>query len=218
MTPETSRFRGAVIGGFDRRDVTQYIEQTAKKHRDEVEALTKRLEEAEQEKAELAAALAGLRTESGDLADQEARIRTSLEESTQSLTKLRGELKTTQTQLAVAKKELGGLQAKVAQLEPLAQRYEALKDRVATVELDAHHKAQATVDEAQARADGLREDARRWVAELSAGYTALRDELRACAQHTAEASRALEEKEAAYQDLLRRAGIQGEAPSEGEDR
>jgi hypothetical protein len=40
----------------------------------------------------------------------------------------------------------------------MARNYQELKDRVATVELDAHRKAQATVDEARAEAARIREE------------------------------------------------------------
>lgn len=207
MTPEVQRFRNVPFGGFNRRDVTQYIEQTAKAHREQVAELTEKLEQLQREKEELTAALEGLKSESGGLADQEAKVRTSLEESTRSLTRLRGELKTTQTQLAVAKQELAGMQAKVAELEPQAQRYEGLKDRVATVELEAHRKAQAIVDDAQTQADKLREDVRVWLTELFGSYEALRDQIHACAESSAQVSRAFKEREETCQELLRRAGL-----------
>ena len=215
MKSEIDRFRGALVGGFNRQDVAQYIEKAAKAHREQVEELTRQLEQARQEKEELSAALEGLKSESGGLADQEARVRTSLEESTRSLTRLRGELKTTQSQLAAAKQELIGLQAKVAELEPQAQRYEGLKDRVATVELDAHRKAQATMEDARTQADSLREDVRRWLESLAGEYETLRAQVQSCAETSAQMSRAFGEREETYRDLLRRAGLA--APEEGHE-
>ena len=198
------RFRSAVFGGFNRRDVLEYIESTDRESSRTIQTLTGELEQARQEKAALAAELDGLRSQSGDLADQEAKIRASLEESSRSLATVRGELQTTRTQLAVAKKELADLQDKVAQLEPMAQRYEALKDRVATVELDAHQKAQATVDKAQAEVDELRSDTARWMGEIRTGYDRLRAQVRECADTAAQAEAAMAGLEDEYQALLRR--------------
>lgn len=173
MEPVTQRFRGA-LAGFNRRDVTRYIEQSAAAHSRQVAGLEERLDQAERERDDALRELDGLRSERGDLAAEEARVRASLEESTRTLAKLRGELTQTETKLGVAKAELERLQAKVAQLAPMAERYEQLKDRVATVELDAHRKAQATLDEAQGQADALRAEARQWLGQTLEEYDGLR--------------------------------------------
>ena len=173
MEPVTQRFRGA-LAGFNRRDVTRYIEQSAAAHSRQVAGLEERLDQAERERDDALRELDGLRSERGDLAAEEARVRSSLEESTRTLAKLRGELTQTETKLGVAKAELERLQAKVAQLAPMAERYEQLKDRVATVELDAHRKAQATLDEAQGQADALRAEARQWLGQTLEEYDGLR--------------------------------------------
>lgn len=173
MEPVTQRFRGA-LAGFNRRDVTRYIEQSAAAHSRQVAGLEERLDQAERERDDALRELDGLRSERGDLAAEEARVRSSLEESTRTLAKLRGELTQTETKLGVARAELERLQAKVAQLAPMAERYEQLKDRVATVELDAHRKAQATLDEAQGQADALRAEARQWLGRTLEEYDGLR--------------------------------------------
>lgn len=173
MGPVFQKFRSA-LGGFNREDVARYIEQSATAHREQVAGLEKRLAQAEQERDSLRRELEEVRDERGGLAAEEARVRSSLEESTRGLTKLRGELTQTETKLGVARAELERLQAKVAQLAPMAERYEQLKDRVATVELDAHRKAQATLDEAQGQADALRAEARQWLGRTLEEYDGLR--------------------------------------------
>lgn len=173
MEPVTQKFRGA-LAGFNRRDVMRYLEQSAAAHSQRVSELERRLDQAEQERDALRGELEGLRNERGDLAAEEARVRSSLEESTRSLTKLRGELSQTETKLHVARAELERLQGKVDELSPMAERYEQLKDRVATVELDAHRKAQATIDEAQAQAQALRAEARQWLDQALGEYDGLR--------------------------------------------
>lgn len=189
MAAESGRFRGA-LGGFNRRDVVQYIEKAAREHREETETLRARLDEEQRENNALKEELAGLRSQSGDLADQEAKVRASLEESTQTLTRLRGELQVTQGQLTIAKKQLGDLQAKVAKLEPMARQYEVLKDRVATVELDAHRKAQEIVTQAETQAETVRRDAAAGLSELLEQYEALWRETESCARRAEEISRA----------------------------
>ena len=165
------------LGGFKREDVQQYIEQTAAAHRREMEQLQAKLEESEQRREELESALSGAESEKGSAAAEEAKVRASLETSTRTLAKLRGELSQTESKLLVAKKELERLQSQVNTLEPMATSYAQLKDRVATVELDAHRKAQDTVSEAQAEADRIRADARQWLAGVLEQYGQLRQGL-----------------------------------------
>ena len=172
MGPVTQRFRAA-LGGFNRRDVMAYIEQSAAAHHRRVSELEQRLARAEQERDDMRQEADGLRSQQGDLAAEEARVRSSLEESTEALARLRGELSQTETKLGVAREELKRMQEKVAELAPMAERYEQLKDRVATVELDAHRKAQATIDEAQAQVDALREQARQWTGQVLEQHQAL---------------------------------------------
>ena len=167
------KFRTA-LGGFNRQDVQQYIEQTTAAHREELARLQERLERAEAHSGELEAALSGAESEKSGAAAEEAKVRASLEASTRSLSKLRGELSQTESKLAVAKKELARLQAQVGTLEPMAASYAQLKDRVATVELDAHRRAQDTVDEAQAEAERIRTQTQQWLDGVLEQYGKLR--------------------------------------------
>lgn len=173
MEPVIQKFRRA-LGGFHRGDVTHYIQQSAAAHNRQVTELEERLEQIERQRDEAQGELDRLRSRQGDLAAEESRVRASLEESTKTLARLRGELTQTESKLNVARAELGRLQEKVEQLSPMAERYEQLKDRVATVELDAHRKAQATIDEGQAQAEALRAQARQWLECTLEEYDGLR--------------------------------------------
>lgn len=156
------KFRSS-IGGFNRRDVLNYIESSDRAHRKQLEELQKKLKESEEERQALESELAGIRSEHGATAAEEAKVRASLEESTLTLSRVRGELSQAETKLAVAKNELSRLQTQVEELAPMAKNYEELKERVAVVELDAHRKAQATVDEAVAQAAEIRRKTRQWL-------------------------------------------------------
>ena len=173
MEQAVRKFRTS-LGGFNRRDVMSYIEETYAAHRKQVEALEAELADTRTHRESLEGELAGLKNEKGSVAAEEAKVRASLEESTRTLSRVRGELTQAESKLAVARAELARLQEQVAQLEPTAQKYEELKDRVATVELDAHRKAQATVDEAQAQVDAMKEGARQWIDGILGQYDQLR--------------------------------------------
>jgi DNA repair exonuclease SbcCD ATPase subunit len=210
MDHVVERFRGA-LGGFNRKDVLRYIERTEADHRKQVEELEGRLAQAEAERAGLADSLSGLQDENGTMNAEKDRVRASLEQSTQTLARLRGELSQTESKLAVAKQELARLQGQVGELAPMAQSYQELKDRVATVELDAHRKAQATVDEAKGQAEALRASTAQWLGEVLTQYTALRGDmgdLLARMQDLAQIDRRLEEIDAQAQTLRERGGLQ----------
>lgn len=173
MDTVIQKFRTALCG-FNRRDVQQYMEQTAEAHRQELAQLQERLDRAEERAGALETALSGAESEKSGATAEEAKVRASLETSTRTLAKLRGELSQTECKLVVARKELERLQEQVGTLEPMAERYAQLKDRVATVELDAHRKAQSTVDEAREEAERIRADTRAWLDKVLAQYGQLR--------------------------------------------
>ena len=173
MDTVIQQFRTALCG-FNRKDVQQYMEQTADVYRREMARLQERLEKAEKRSGELEAALSGAESEKSGAAAEEARVRASLEESTHTLSRLRGEMSQTESKLVVARKELDRLKAQVGELEPMAENYAQLKERVATVELDAHRKAQNTVDEARAEAERVRAETRAWLDGVMAKYGQLR--------------------------------------------
>ena len=172
-TAVIQKFRSA-LGGFNRQDVQQYIEQMAAAHRQDMAALQERLDQAEDRAAQLEAALSGAENAKTGAAAEEAKARACLEESTRTLARLRGELSQTESKLAVARQELERLQAQVGTLEPMAESYAQLKDRVATVELDAHRKAQATVDEAKVEAGRIQAESKRWADSVLDQYWELR--------------------------------------------
>lgn len=184
MDPVIQKFRGA-LNGFNRRDVLQYIEQMFADHRKELNQMQKEISRIEGERQVLERTLAGLEDEKGTVAAEEARVRASLEESTATLSRLRGELGETETQLQAARSDLERYRREVSELAPMARNYQELKDRVATVELDAHRKAQATVDEARAQAAQIRAETRQWLEGVLAQYGNVRtavDELFRSAQ------------------------------------
>ena len=163
------KFRTALFG-FNRKDVQQYMEQASAAHRQELTQLQERLDWTEERSGRLEAALSGAQSEKSSSAAEEAKVRASLEESTRALSKLRGELSQTESKLVVARQELDRLKEQVGDLKPMAEGYAQLKERVATVELDAHRKAQATVDEAQAEAERIRAETRAWIDGVLAQY------------------------------------------------
>lgn len=175
-TAVIQEFRTA-LGGFNRQDVQNYIEQLTVAHRQELEALQKRLEEAESRGAQLEEGLSAAQAEAEAAKTEQVRLGDALGSSEKMVSRLRGELSQADAKLTVAKKEMERLRAQVASLEPLAAGYRELKDRVASVELDAHRRAQDEVNEARAEAERVRADTRKWLGRVMDEYGQLREKL-----------------------------------------
>ena len=175
MEPVIERFRTS-LAGFHRGDVLHYMDRLAAQHRSEMAGVEAELKRARENERRLQQEMDALRQAHGSVSAEEAKVRASLEESTRALARLRGELSQTETKLAAARLELGQLHGQVDQMEPMAQKYDRLKDYVATVELDAHHKAQDTIDQAKREAQKIRNDTRQWLDQVLNGYYTLRSE------------------------------------------
>lgn len=176
MEPVIEKFRTA-LGGFHRGDVLHYMDKLAAQHRSEMAGVEAELKRARANEEKLKKEMEELRQAHGSVSAEEAKVRASLEESTRALARLRGELSQTETKLAAARLELGRLHGQVDQMEPMAQKYDQLKDYVATVELDAHHKAQETIDQAKTKAEKIQADTRQWLEQVLDGYNTLRTEM-----------------------------------------
>lgn len=178
-------FRSAVFGGFNRRDVLNYFERFARESKEQTERLEMELKRAREVDAEYGA---GLKRE--------------LEERDAALEQARAALEAAQEKAAELEREVAALKERVARMEPQARGYEILKDRVATVELDAHQKAQITLNRAMEQADGIRADTARWMGEFDAQYGRLRGQVRDCADLAIRTEEAFNALDTDYRDLL----------------
>ena len=168
------QFRSAVFGGFNRQDVLTYIETAARTHAEELEALRVELEQMKADLEEARSRAVSAQAESERLAPRAAQM----EKST-------AELEEKRSGLAAAERELKELRAKVAMLQPKADAYEAVKDKTAGIELEAHQRARQVVAEAQKEADALRVQTEQWLAKVRGSYERLRTDVEASITHTA---------------------------------
>lgn len=193
------QFRTA-LGGFNRQDVQDYMDQMAAAHRGEIEELQKRLDKAERRAQELEEAM----PDAVGAVDEANRLRTELDGSKRAAARLKGELTQAECGLAAARQEIERLRGQVEVLEPLAASYREMRDRAANVELDAHHRAREAVSEARAEAERVRADTRRWLASVLEQYDQLRrsmEQMLAQAKAIVGAGERLEPMDAAAQRL-----------------
>ena len=147
-----NKFRGTAFGGFKRRDVIDYLERSAAEHNEQLTCMQAQVEQAQKEQDELEKRIGELN----------AQVEALTEEAAQA------------AQLPAAQEEIRRLQERVASLEPDARAYAAIRERAANMELEAHQRAQAIVDEARKQVDETLAGARTWLTGLRREYGELR--------------------------------------------
>ena len=170
-------FRTALMGGFNRQDVLDYLEQTAAASARERQAIQNRLEEREHDCRRLSAQAAEaetLRRERDLLEEELAGVRRTLADC-------QARLQEQEREAAALRQETAALRARVEALEPEASAYAAVKDRTAGVELEAHRRAREILDQGEEQAGALRQRVERWMCRVEEEYGGLCAELEAAA-------------------------------------
>ena len=186
---EGLQFRTSAFGGFNKQDVMAYLEKSAREHSGKIAELQKELTkylragyvseaelrqartEAEDAGETMKSRLAVLEAENqrlaADLAQREAALAQALE---------RGEAQA--AELTVLKEE-------AETLRPAAASYESIKSRTASIELEAHGRAQAIEQEGRVRAKKAQEQVLDWFDKMQAAYLRLRTDIDATLHHAA---------------------------------
>lgn len=163
MYEDTKGFKTAVVGGFNREDVLQYIEQAAKESSDKLEQLQAEAEQARdeaeklrqdnvslsQKNAELLERLGEMTVESDKLRQEAEQARAQAEQDAGEAQKLRDELQ-------AAQNENSRLRTRMEALEQQNQEYLDSKDRLAEIELCAYRRAKEVDERAQQDAQRIR--------------------------------------------------------------
>lgn len=179
MNENGFQFRTAAFGGFQKQDVMDYLERSAQEHAQKLAAIQKELAEEKiakagevERSAALAERIAALEAEcqrlAADLAQREEKLAQAMTE--------RDELRALSDQL----------QDQLDKVTPAATAYEAVKDRTASIELEAHGRAQAIEQEGRARALKCQEQVRDWFDKTKEAYERLRADITATMGHTAQ--------------------------------
>lgn len=164
-------FRSA-IGGFNRQDVTEYIEKTQKQAEEAAAALTKQLEALRQAESEARAALEERTREKEDLAkqleemtDRYNNAKSSWESQAQAREALRRDVAQRDGTIRDLTEENQRLFRKVQTLEEEMQELRREKERIAQLELDAHRRSDEIVLDAAGQAELITSQAENQAAE-----------------------------------------------------
>lgn len=158
-----NRFRSAAFGGFNRQDVMDYLERLVKEQ-------NQALEQANAQRIEA-------RNEADQLREQMAQLREEARQAREELERITADQQTAQEQsdrLEELRLENEQLRLCANQAQADAEAYAAIKERTASIELEAHRRAQAIVDEAQAQAEQVRRELGQWLERVERDYYDLR--------------------------------------------
>ena len=158
-----NRFRSAAFGGFNRQDVMDYLERSVKEHNQALEQANNQLAQARGEADQLRQQLAQVGEEARQAKEELERI-TADQQFAREQSGLVEELRCENQQLRTL--------AERAQAD--AEAYAAIKERTASIELEAHRRAQSIVDEAQAQAEQIRRELAQWLERVERDYYDLR--------------------------------------------
>ena len=179
-------FRSAAFGGFNRQDVLNYLEHAAKEEKKKLDELRKQLDEARQAASQSGSSLSEQQAKMDALNQENQMLRSQLEKANQDLTASRAASTLNSKLLVEIQREVDSLRAKVAALEPDAQAYAAVKDRTASIELDAHRRAKQIEEEARQGARELRGQAEQCLKKVEQRYDTLRSEVESTVAYAAE--------------------------------
>ena len=146
---ETLKLRTATFGGFNRQDVVDYIESTAREHTAQLNALRAELKDV----TEKLTVLEGEKARADALTERCATLTARVDE------------------LAPLEQEVETLRGQVETYRPQAESFAALKDTVANIELDARTRASQLVQEAETEAQTKRRKAEQLLDELMQEYS-----------------------------------------------
>lgn len=202
MSNTGNRFRTVAFGGFHKQDVLSYITASSKEHQEQAADLKQKAEQAQRERDELAEQAKSAEAARNKLVTERERLSTELAERVSALEEVQRELTALKAEHEKAAARLAELEEKLPGLEESAAAFAALKDRTATIELEAHRKAQETVEQAQAQAAKTRGEIEGWLRRVQSSYQHLRTDVSATVTHlTGELERgkaALEEAAPAF--------------------
>ena len=179
------QFRNTAFG-FHKKDVLDYLELVAQQHTRQMQSMQERLDRAVQERD-------GLSRREEEQSAQLERTRTELERQRERGGRLEEQMKEAlarteqlERELIQAREECRRFRQEAERLRPGAEAYDAVKERAAGVELQAHQRAQAVLDDAGEEVRQLRGRLEAWVAKVADQYAGLRRQTEAAAARAAQ--------------------------------
>lgn len=179
MSNTGNHFRTVSIGGFHKQDVLDYITAASREHQEKLAALTAQNTQLKKECEETAERLAAVEAERDRITAEAERLAAELTQRTQAVTAAEQELAALRSEHASTVARLAELEEKLPDAESGAAAYAQLKDRTATIEMEARRKAQQIVAEAEERSAQLHTRTDSWFIRVQHAYRQLHTDVAA---------------------------------------
>lgn len=178
------QFRTAALGGFSKQDVLDYIEKANKEHAARMEQLQKELSAVTDERDRLKTRVEEAEGRLVELSSQVQKLTGELADRSAELEQCRGERAVQAEEEGALRARTEELRSRLEQAEQAARSYEAIKDRTAGIELEAHCRAQSIEAAAQVQVEKARQELEQWIYKVQAGYDRMRADIEATIAHT----------------------------------
>lgn len=169
---ENNTFKGSLFGGFNRQDVMNYIEKASRESAQLLQDQQERIAALEKELGELRTERDRLQIDLKDACSSFHATQSELDAAQEAYTQLNEALETARTYSRQYADEIRAQKATIEALQSEVDEYHKLKNNIAEVELDARHRADTIVAEAQAQAEALLQKARTEAEALTADAAA----------------------------------------------
>lgn len=171
------QFRTAALGGFSKQDVLDFIEKANQDHAAKVEGLQKELSAMTEERDKLKARVEEAEGRLVELSAQVQKLTGELAERGAALEQSRGERELQAEEQSALQNQLSDLKERLEKSEQGARAYEAIKDRTAGIELEAHCRAQGIEAAAREQVEKARQELEQWIYKVQAGYDRMRTDI-----------------------------------------
>lgn len=183
MSTAGNHFRTVAFGGFHKQDVLDYITASSRENQEQSAQLKMQAETAQKENAELEEKFEAAEAARKRNAAECERLSETLTQRTAALEKAERELAELKAAHEKASARLTELEERLPRLEADSTAYSALKERTATIEMEAHRRAQEITEQAQAQAARTRGELTRWLRRVQSSYQLLRGDVSATVSH-----------------------------------
>jgi len=164
------QFRTAALGGFNKQDVINYLERSAREHGEKIQELQRSLAEAQEARTGLEQQLSTCKAALAETEERGAKLAEDLADKTELL-------ELAQHRAGALETQLTALRLEVERLAPAAEAYAGLKDRAAGIELEAYGRAQSIEEEGRRKAQKAQKDLVAWVDGMQGVYEKLKANL-----------------------------------------